>query len=150
MKKMICVILSSLMLLALTACGEEEVKDAAVGTVEQNGVSITMRFDAAGDTITKVTQESSIPLAGYTEEQIQTLRDSIADAAATYEAIENVEYSSEETETELKETIVIPTDEETLKTVIDEGLLPVSGDNVTELSLEQTVEGLKEAGWTFE
>ena len=150
MKKIVCVLLSSLMLFTMTACGEKEVKDAAVGTVEQDGVSITMRFDAAGDTITKSTQESVMPIEGYTEEQIQTIRDSIADAAATYEAIENVEYSSEETDTELREVIVIPTDEETLKTVVDAGLLPVSDENVTELSLEQTVEGLKEAGWTFE
>lgn len=150
MKKIVCVLLSSLMLLTVTACGEKEVKDAAVGTVEQDGVSITMRFDAAGDTITNITQESVMPIEGYTEEQIQTIRDSIADAAATYEAIENVEYSSEETDTELREVIVIPTDEETLKTVVDAGLLPVSDENVTELSLEQTVEGLKEAGWTFE
>ncbi len=150
MKKIVCVLLSSLMLLIMTACGEKEVKDAAVGTVEQDGVSITMRFDAAGDTITNITQESVMPIEGYTEEQIQTIRDSIADAAATYEAIENVEYSSEETDTELREVIVIPTDEETLKTVVDAGLLPVSDENVTELSLEQTVEGLKEAGWTFE
>ena len=150
MKKIVCVLLSSLMLLNMTACGEKEVKDAAVGTVEQDGVSITMRFDAAGDTITNITQESVMPIEGYTEEQIQTIRDSIADAAATYEAIENVEYSSEETDTELREVIVIPTDEETLKTVVDAGLLPVSDENVTELSLEQTVEGLKEAGWTFE
>ena len=38
-----CVMLSCMMLLGLTACGgEEEVKNAAVGTFEQNGITITM------------------------------------------------------------------------------------------------------------
>nr|WP_308000280.1 DUF1307 domain-containing protein [uncultured Merdimonas sp.] len=151
MKKLLCVLLSCLMISALTACGgEEEVKDAAVGTIEQNGVTVTMRFDAAGDKITKITQESVVPIDGYTEEQIQAFRDAIEDATAAYEDIENVDYSWEETDTELTETIVIPTDKETLKAVIDAGLLPVSGDNVTELSLEQTKEGLENSGWTFE
>lgn len=109
-----------------------------------------MRFDAAGDEITKITQESSIPIEGYSQEQIQVFRDAIEDATAAYENIENVDYSWDETDSELKETIVIPTDEETLKAVIDAGLLPVSGDNVTKLSLEQTKEGLQDAGWTFE
>ena len=49
MRKLMCVILSCMMLLGLTACGgEEEVKNAAVGTFEQNGITITMSFDAKG------------------------------------------------------------------------------------------------------
>lgn len=151
MRKILCVLVSCLMISALTACGkEEEIKDAAIGTVEQNGISITMRFDAAGDRITKITQESVIPVEGYTEEQKQAVRDVVEKAAATYADIENVEYSSEETDSEIKETIVIPTDEETLTTVIDAGLLPVTDSDVTALSLEQTKEGLQDAGWTFE
>lgn len=48
------------------------------------------------------------------------------------------------------ETIVIPTDEETLKQVVEAGLLPVDDENVTELSLEQTKKNLEDTGWTFE
>ena len=151
MRKLMCVMLSCMMLLGLTACGgEEEVKNAAVGTFEQNGITITMSFDAKGDKVTRLTQKSVIPTEGYTEEQLQALREVVDQAAATYDDFESVEYTSEEEEGQMVETIVIPTDEETLKPVVEAGLLPVDDENVTELSLEQTKKNLEDTGWTFE
>ena len=151
MRKLMCVMLSCMMLLGLTACGgEEEVKNAAVGTFEQNGITITMSFDAKGDKVTRLTQKSVIPTEGYTEEQLQALREVVDQAAATYDDFESVEYTSEEEEGLMVETIVIPTDEETLKQVVEAGLLPVDDENVTELSLEQTKKNLEDTGWTFE
>ncbi len=151
MRKLMCVMLSCMMLLGLTACGgEEEVKNAAVGTFEQNGITITMSFDAKGDKVTRLTQKSVIPTEGYTEEQLQALREVVDQAAATYDDFESVEYTSEEEEGQMVETIVIPRDEETLKQVVEAGLLPVDDENVTELSLEQTKKNLEDTGWTFE
>ena len=151
MRKLMCVMLSCMMLLGLTACGgEEEVKNAAVGTFEQNGITITMSFDAKGDKVTRLTQKSVIPTEGYTEEHLQALREVVDQAAATYDDFESVEYTSEEEEGQMVETIVIPTDEETLKQVVEAGLLPVDDENVTELSLEQTKKNLEDTGWTFE
>ena len=151
MRKLMCVMLSCMLLLGLTACGgEEEVKNAAVGTFEQNGITITMSFDAKGDKVTRLTQKSVIPTEGYTEEQLQALREVVDQAAATYDDFESVEYTSEEEEGQMVETIVIPTDEETLKQVVEAGLLPVDDENVTELSLEQTKKNLEDTGWTFE
>ena len=151
MRKLMCVMLSCMMLLGLTACGgEEEVKNAAVGTFEQNGITITMSFDAKGDKVTRLTQKSVIPTEGYTEEQLQALREVVDQAAATYDDFESVEYTSEEEEGQMVETIVIPTGEETLKQVVEAGLLPVDDENVTELSLEQTKKNLEDTGWTFE
>ena len=151
MRKLMCVMLSCMMLLGLTACGgEEEVKNAAVGTFEQNGITITMSFDAKGDKVTRLTQKYVIPTEGYTEEQLQALREVVDQAAATYDDFESVEYTSEEEEGQMVETIVIPTDEETLKQVVEAGLLPVDDENVTELSLEQTKKNLEDTGWTFE
>ena len=122
MRKLMCVMLSCMMLLGLTACGgEEEVKNAAVGTFEQNGITITMSFDAKGDKVTRLTQKSVIPTEGYTEEQLQALREVVDQAAATYDDFESVEYTSEEEEGQMVETIVIPTDEETLKQVVEAG-----------------------------
>ena len=91
-----------------------------------------------------------IPTEGYTEEQLQALREVVDQAAATYDDFESVEYTSEEEEGQMVETIVIPTDEETLKQVVEAGLLPVDDENVTELSLEQTKKNLEDTGWTFE
>lgn len=138
-------------MLGLAACGgEEEVQNAATATLEQNGVTMTMSFDAKGDVVTKITQESMIDLSGYTEEQIETLNATVDTAEETYAALENVEYSCEEEDGKLVERIVIPTDEDTLKEVVEQGLLPVDDENVTQLSLEATVDNLESAGWTIE
>lgn len=138
-------------MLGLAACGgEEEVQNAATATLEQNGVTMTMSFDAKGDVVTKITQESVIDLSGYTEEQIEILNATVDTAEETYAALENVEYSCEEEDGKLVERIVIPMDEDTLKEVVEQGLLPVDDENVTQLSLEATVDNLESAGWTIE
>lgn len=151
MKKQLCALMAGAVMLGLAACGgEEEVQNAATATLEQNGVTMTMSFDAKGDVVTKITQESVIDLSGYTEEQIETLNATVDTAEETYAALENVEYSCEEEGGKLVERIVIPTDEDTLKEVVEQGLLPVDDENVTQLSLEATVDNLESAGWTIE
>ena len=70
MKKLLCALLTGAVVLGMTACGgEKEVQGAAVATMEQNGVTVTMTFDAKGDTVTRITQESTIDLEGFTEER---------------------------------------------------------------------------------
>lgn len=151
MKKQLCALMAGAVMLGLAACGgEEEVQNAATATLEQNGVTMTMSFDAKGDVVTNITQESVIDLSGYTEEQIETLNATVDTAEETYAALENVEYSCEEEDGKLVERIVIPTDEDTLKEVVEQGLLPVDDENVTQLSLEATVDNLESAGWTIE
>ena len=151
MKKQLCALMAGAVMLGLAACGgEEEVQNAATATLKQNGVTMTMSFDAKGDVVTKITQESMIDLSGYTEEQIETLNATVDTAEETYAALENVEYSCEEEDGKLVERIVIPTDEDTLKEVVEQGLLPVDDENVTQLSLEATVDNLESAGWTIE
>lgn len=151
MKKQLCALMAGAVMLGLAACGgEEEVQNAATATLEQNGVTMTMSFDAKGDVVTKITQESVIDLSGYTEEQIETLNTTVDTAEETYAALENVEYSCEEEDGKLVERIIIPTDEDTLKEVVEQGLLPMDDENVTQLSLEATVDNLESAGWTIE
>ena len=65
MKKTIVRDYGSAAVLCLTACGGgKEVQNAATATLEQNGVTMTMSFDAKGDVVTKITQESVIDLPG--------------------------------------------------------------------------------------
>lgn len=71
MKRHMCAVVAGAAVLCLTACGgEEEVRNAATATIEQNGVTMTMSFDAKGDEVTRITQESVIDLSGYSEEMI--------------------------------------------------------------------------------
>lgn len=151
-KKILSLMLAVCVVLGLSACGgEEEVEDALVCTMEQSGMTFTMRMDAKGDTVTNVEQETVVSTDGFTEDQIQQLRAAIEEAAAAYEAIEGTEYTTEEGDGEIREVISIPVaDEEVLKAVIEQGLLPVEGDDVSKISLEQTRESLEASGWTVE
>ncbi|QDW73205.1 DUF1307 domain-containing protein [Lachnospiraceae bacterium KGMB03038] len=151
MKKVLSFVLICCMAFGLAACGAEEKEDALVCTMEQSGMTFTMRMDAKGDKITNVEQETVVSTEGFTEDQIAQLQTAIEDAAAAYEEVEGTEYSTEEGDGEIREVISIPVeDEDVLKAVIDKGLLPVDGENVTELSLEQTRESLEASGWTIE
>ena len=151
MKKQLCALMVGAAMLGLTACGGgKEVQNAATATLDQNGVTMTMSFDAKGDTVTKITQESVIDLSGYTEEQIDMLNSTVEAAEETYADLENVEYSCAEEDGKLVERIVIPTDEETLKAVIGQGLLPIDDEDATRLPLKATVDNLESSGWTVE
>ena len=151
MKKQLCALMVGAAMLGLTACGGgKEVQNAATATLEQNGVTMTMSFDAKGDVVTKITQESVIELSGYTEEQIDMLNSTVEAAEETYADLENVEYSCEEEEGKLVERIVIPTDEDTLQAVIEQGLLPIDNADAKLLSLKATVDNLESSGWTVE
>lgn len=151
MKRIISIMVACVMVLGLVACGGKEVESAAVCKIEQNGVKIEMVLDAKGDKITKINQTSSISIEGYSEEQVQSLQDMVDQTAETYKAIEGITYEIEQDDTEIDEKISMNVgDKDTLKAVIDAGLLPVTGDNVTQLSLKSTKEALEEAGWTVE
>ena len=60
------------------------------------------------------------------------------------------DFTAEEKDGQLIETIVMPTDEDTLRVMIDQGILPVDNEELTQLSLDATVENLESSGWTVE
>ena len=150
MKKSGCVLASCIFMSGLTACSQEEVQNAATATIEQNGVTMSMVFDAKGDTVTKITQESVIDLTGYTEEEIDAVNSTVEAAKEVYADLDGIEYSTEQKDGKIIEKIVMPTDEETLEMMINQGLLPVSDENITQLSLDATLENLENSGWTIE
>ena len=150
MKKSVCVLASCIFMSGLTACSQEEVQNAATATIEQNGVTMSMVFDAKGDMVTKITQESVIDLTGYTEEEIDAVNSTVEAAKEVYADLDGIEYSTEQKDGKIIEKIVMPTDEETLEMMIDQGLLPVSDENITQLSLDATLENLENSDWTIE
>ena len=101
-------------------------------------------------TVTKITQESVIDLTGYTEEEIDAVNSTVEAAKEVYADLDGIEYSTEQKDGKIIEKIVMPTDEETLEMMSDQGLLPVSDENITQLSLDATLENLENSGWTIE
>ena len=143
-------LLAGLMIGVAAFGGEEEVRNAATATIEQNGVTMTMSFDAKGDEVTRITQESVIDLSGYSEEMIDALNSTVESAEETYAEVEGVEYSCGQEDGKMVERIVIPTDKDTLRAAVEQGLLPVDDEDVTQLSLKATTDNLEAAGWTVE
>lgn len=149
MKRIMCIILASLILFALTACGGSE-PQTVVLTYEQDGVSMEYQLDAVGDTVETITQTSSIDCSMYTEAQMQIFEESISEYAATYDSIDGVSYSTEIIGTDLVETISIDaTNTDTLDTLSAQGLLPIEGTSAR-ISLEKTVENLEAQGWVVQ
>lgn len=150
MKKLFSILIVCTMVLSLAACGGKEPQSATC-KIEQNGAQVTMVLDAEGDKVTKITQTSTLALDSFTDEQKELLKESLNQAAEIYKEIEGVKYTSDVTDTEISETITINTDKETLKTVSEKGLLPITGDSdAASLSFSKSKESLKDAGWTIE
>ena len=61
----------------LTACSEEEVQNAATATLAQDGMTMKMVFDAKGDVVTKITQDTTMDLTGFTEDQIAEVNSAV-------------------------------------------------------------------------
>ena len=150
MKKLVCILAMCIFMCGLTACSEEAVQNAATATIEQDGMTMKMVFDAKGDVVTKITQETTMDLTGFTEDQIAEVNSAVEAAKENFGGIDGVEYTAEEKDGQLIETIVMPTDEDTLRVMIDQGILPVDNEELTQLSLDATVENLESSGWTVE
>ena len=151
-KKIMALFVVLTLMMGISACGSEpeEIKGAATCWIEQNGVVTTMVLDAKGDTVTQINQEAVLSLNGYSEDQIKEVEKLVSDAEAVYAGIEGVTYKAVIEDEQLIETIIIPTDTETLQSVIQAGMLPVDDENVTLLSLQSTLDNLEAAGWTVE
>lgn len=148
MKKILCAILASLMLLSLTACGSAET-ETVVLTMEQNGTVIDYTLEAKGDTVQKIIQTSTIDCSAFSEDEIAIIESAADEYAATYADFEGVTYSMKVEDTDLVETIIIDTtNKDTLQGLSNEGLLPIEGNNADSISLEKTIENLEALGMT--
>lgn len=152
MRKIISIMAVACLALSLVACGgQKEVKGASVLSNEQGAVKTTMTLDAKGDMITQINQRTVVDKTQLTEEQIQMIMSASEQAESTYAEIKKIKYSLDDKDGKIVEDIVIPTDKETLKAVIEKGLLPVTGgDKVEKLSLKETKKTLEGSGWKVE
>lgn len=148
MKRMLGLILTGLMVLAMVGCGGKE--QTKVLTYEQSGVVMEYKMDAKGDVIHTITQTSVIDCSQYTEDQILQMEEMIEEVSPVYEEIEGVTYEVTRDGDELKEIITIDaSNADALEELSDAGMLPLEGDG-SKISLEKTVESLEGQGWTVQ
>lgn len=148
MKKILCTILVGLMLLSLTACGSDPKTKTVILTLEESGTTIDYKLEALDDVVQKITQISTVDCSSFSDEELSIIQSSAKEYASAYEAIEGVTYSIDIDSTNLVETITIDTtNTDSLQELSASGLLPIDG-TADSISLEKTVENLKELGMT--
>ena len=147
MKKLFCILCTFLLIFTMTACGGSREPQTATLELSVDGVTISYTLEAKGDIVQTMTQTSTLEKAAFTYADVDSFEASFAEYQALYNAIEGVTYSTESTDTELIETIVMDvSDSDTLEALVDQGLLPVEG-NTKRISLSGTVESLESQGW---
>ena len=147
MKKLLCAILSVFMILSLVACGGKET--TTVLTMEQEGITINYELLAEGDVVKQITQTSILDGSAFDEATLDLMLESADGYKEAYEAYTGVSYTLEEDGTNLVETITIDTtDMDVLQELSDAGLVPMDTEGADVVSLEKTVENLKELGMT--
>ena len=147
-KRLICVLMLGVMMVMLGACGAG--MQTATCKIEQNGVVIELTMEANNDIITKWIQTSTISL-GELDEAAKAVLDAVVEQSKTnYAPYDKVSYKVTTTNDMMVEVITIDmTDSDTIKGLVDAGLLPVTG-NASKLSLKKTVKNLKSQGYTVE
>ncbi|MEE1315352.1 MAG: DUF1307 domain-containing protein [Faecalimonas sp.] len=148
-KKWICVFTAAMMLFAMTACGATEPEtQTVVLAYEQEGTVINYQLDAEGDIVQTLTQTSTLDCSAYTDDQMTAILSSLDQFKDTYADIEGVTYTTnQEGDTIVEKIVIDATNADTLSTLSEQGLLPIDG-SASRISLEKTVESLKEQGWT--
>ena len=144
MKKILSVIVASMMILVLAACGTKVEEKTVTLVGEQNGAKIEYTMFAKGDLVQKVEQVMSTDVSAYEDTDLQM---AIANVQAQYDAIPGVEYTSNVVDGTLTETIVMDfTNENTAKQISEAGLMDMDGEG--KISLQKTMDKMKELGFT--
>lgn len=130
-------------------------QDDDVTTLEVSNevANVTMTLETREDQVVMLRQTSVIQKELLTEDQLFTVESAIADTQASIQEIDGAEYSTEEVDGVLTETIVIPLETpEKVQQAISYGLIPVSGadpEKIIFISAEQTITALQSMGWTL-
>lgn len=149
MKKIACMFLSCILLLAMTACGSVGKSESATLTLAVDGITISYELEAENDIIQTITQVSTLEKAAFTYADVDSFEASFLEYQTIYDAIEGTTYQTESTEDALVETITLDvSNSKTLQALASQELLPVEG-NTKRLSFSNTVEELQSQGWVL-
>lgn len=147
MKKLLALLLS-LTMVFLVACSGGD-KELGTAKLEQGQVSYTIKYFGNGDKVNKM--EQTTVAKDLTDEQINRAKAELPKLEEKYKSIKGTEYTSDLKDKTLTEKLIMDVgNKETLKTLIDQDLLVVTNKNAEKISLEQSLNGLKSAGWTTE
>lgn len=133
-------------LFCLVGCSSEPEKKTVVCEADIQGVNQKITLEAEDDDLTVQKTESTLDFGslGITEEQIKEVTKEFEDE---YD-LNGMRYTYSIEGTVLTEKIIVDYKMADLKELLDNGIIESEEENVTSVSLKQTVESLKEQGFT--
>ena len=144
MKKLFPFIIACIMMISLVACGEKE--QTVTLSLVDSGLVTHFTLVAEGDIVHTIHQVTTLDCTGYTEGQLDVVKESVAQYKTIYNLIDGVTYNVEMTETSMIETFTIDaSNKETISTLSTQGLMPIDGGGT--ISLEKTIKSLESQGW---
>ena len=150
MKKIIGIVLISVMAMLCVACGSKEETAICTVVLEESGIEHKMTLDAKGDIVHTMTQVTTVDLSYYTDSHVTALKSSLEQYKEVYDSIKGVKYKAEVKGNNIYERITIDlTKEKTIKALREKELLPIDGSS-DKISLKKTVSNLKDQGWHVE
>ena len=148
MKRLVCLMLTVLLLVCGCAKPDEEKK--AVCKVTMEGISDEMTIEALNDTVLTTKSVMKLPFSMYGlttgDEKTQFAEQMMAE----FDVVEGIKVSSESTEDLFVLTLEVDYSVVALESLLDLGMISESDLDVEIISFEKTVEGLKLSGYTCE
>ena len=147
-KKLLALIMVMILAVSVVACGGDKEKSVTL-TMSQNGVTVDYTLEAKGDKVTKIKQVTTMDCSAYSDEDIEYLEEMLEAYSDYYEGFGCAKYSTKINNDKLVETITIDTtDMDGVQELSDAGLFPMTVDNADYISLEKSIESLKDLGLT--
>jgi len=150
MKKIVSSLLVICMVLAMTACGGKEQTVTYQLEQEQDGLVMvdTMKLDAKGDKVQKLTETIEIDMTAFDADQQAMMVEMYAALVDQYNAIDGTECTAEEGDGTYTLTIVVDTTGDAVSKLAEAGLMEVEG-STSGISLKKTAASLEASGYTL-
>lgn len=149
LKRWMGAVLVGCMALALTACGGKEQTATYEMEQTQSGIVIkdSMKLDAKGDKVTKLTETMTIDMTVCDADQIAMLNEAWDEMTSQFNSVKGVTATGSETDGVYTLVAEIPADSDTLSALTDLGLISVEGTTGA-ISLKNTGSALEAGGYT--
>lgn len=139
-------LLSLCCVLLLAGCSTTQSEEkTTVCKLSEDGMEITNTLVYKGDEVIKQTIDSAVTVEGADTE---TLTAFVDEYAKLYDDIKGTQYSYDLKDNVLTENIIIEYSSENIEDLLEMGIISSEDENIRFVSYKQTIDLLKESGFT--
>ena len=148
MKRLVCLLMIALLIVA--GCAKKDEEKKAVCRITEDGISDEMTIEALNDTVMRSKSVMKLPFSLYDlttdDEKAQFAEQMMAE----FTEVAGIKITSESTADEFILTLEIDYSTVSFESLLQLGMMNESDMDVEIISFEKTVEGLKTSGYTCE